>query len=138
MIDTKHNKISIPLEPGDEKAALADSRELIDAMARNKKSMDEGIAAMMIVAADLQRFNDQTYAALKRGIEDFRSCRMTMVQEIAMIMAPLKDIRTFFLGADHKEEIARLRDFIELCERLQKLRDSGFLDSIAETMLRLA
>ena len=41
-------------------------------------------------------------------------------------------------AGDYKEEVARLKDFVDLCERLQKLKESGFLDSVADTMLGLA
>jgi hypothetical protein len=30
----------------------------------------------------------------------------------------------------------RLREFVELCERLQKLKESGFLDAVADTMIK--
>jgi len=35
-------------------------------------------------------------------------------------------------------ERKRLSEFVDLCERLKKLKDSGFLDTVADTMIRLA
>jgi hypothetical protein len=52
-------------------------------------------------------------------------------------MAALKDVRQFFLNENHETEVARLKEFVELCERLQKLKASGFLDTVADTMLKL-
>lgn len=74
----------------------------------------------------------------KDFIDTLRGMRMTSTTEVAAMMKPLEDVRRFFLGDQHKEEVERLKEFIELCERLQKLKESGFLDSVADTMLKLA
>ena len=96
-----------------------------------KASLEESLTSL---ANCHVRFN----ADVKRMLEDIRETKFSVVRETADISAPLKEIRQFFLASDYKEEVARLRDFVELCERLQKLKDSGFLDSVAGTMLRLA
>jgi hypothetical protein len=66
------------------------------------------------------------------------SFRMTAVAEIGKARQELELVRKFMIGPDHTKEIAALKEFVELCERLQKLKESGFLDAMAETMLRLA
>ena len=71
-------------------------------------------------------------------IETLRSMRTTSTTEVAAMMRPLEDLRKFFLGADHQKEVERLKEFVELCERLEKLKKSGFLDSVADTLLKLA
>lgn len=76
--------------------------------------------------------------AKKSMIDELRSLRMTAVSETAATLKPLEELRQFFLGPDHNKEIARLREFVELCERLEALKRSGFLDSVAETMLKIA
>jgi hypothetical protein len=53
-------------------------------------------------------------------------------------MAALKEVRAFFIDKDYELERARLAEFISLCERLRALKESGFLDTVAETMLNLA
>ena len=63
---------------------------------------------------------------------------MTTTTEVAAMLKPLEDVRQFFLGKDHEAEVARLREFVDLCERLQKLKQSGFLDTVADTMLKLS
>lgn len=70
-------------------------------------------------------------------IKTIRSTRMTMISEVASMTNALRDVRKFFLDKDYHEEIKRLREFVELCERLKVLKDSGFLDSIVDTMLKL-
>ena len=86
------------------------------------------------IGGDMEKFRVDT----KRYLEDIRSTRYAMVTEAAQMIGPLKEVRQFFLGGDYKEEVARLKDFVDLCERLQKLKESGFLDSVADTMLGLA
>jgi hypothetical protein len=77
-------------------------------------------------------------AKMKCYIEDIRQTRFAVVTEVANITKPLRDVRQFFIGPDHANEIERLREFVDLCERLQKLKANGFLDSVAETIIRLA
>ncbi len=77
-------------------------------------------------------------ADAKRYLEDIRSTRFAMVTETSQMTGSLKEVRQFFLGGDYKEEIFRLKEFVDLCERLHSLKESGFLDQIADTMLRLS
>ena len=73
-----------------------------------------------------------------KWLQEFRTARMNFASEANYMLGPLKDIRQFFLESTYEKEIARLREFVELCERLQKLKESGFLDTVADTMIRLA
>lgn len=86
------------------------------------------------IGGDMEKFQ----AATKLYLEDIRATRFAVVTETASMTKGLKEVRQFFLGGDYKEEIARLREFVELCERLQKLKESGFLDKVADTMLTLS
>lgn len=74
----------------------------------------------------------------KSTAQDIRMTRMTMVSECSNMVNALKDVRQFFLGPDYERETKRLAEFVELCERLKALKDSGFLDTVADTMIRLA
>lgn len=73
----------------------------------------------------------------KEMIGELRSLRMTSTTEVAAMLKPLEDIRRFFLGDEHADEVKRLKEFVELCERLQALKKDGFLDTVADTMLKL-
>jgi hypothetical protein len=86
------------------------------------------------LGGEMEKFEAQA----KIHCEQIRGKRMTMVTEAAQMTNALKEIRQFFLGSDYKEEIARLSEFVDLCERLQRLKESGFMDSIADTMLTLS
>lgn len=71
-------------------------------------------------------------------LRDLRMYRMANESEVRQLMVSLREVRSFFMDKDYATEVARLREFVELCERLQKLKESGFLDKVADTMLRLA
>jgi hypothetical protein len=81
---------------------------------------------------------DEFKAKLREWLEEVRAMRMNFVSETNQMLGPLKDIRQFFLESTYEAEIARLREFVELCERLNTLKECGFLDTVAETMIRLA
>jgi len=74
----------------------------------------------------------------KAYLEEIRNVRFAMVTETNSMTRELRDLRRFFLDADHKEEITRLREFVGLCERLRELKKDGTLDAVAETILRLS
>jgi hypothetical protein len=86
------------------------------------------------IGQEMEKFRSDT----KHYLEDIRQTRFAVVRETAEMTGPLKEVRQFFLGGEYKEEIARLREFVDLCERLDKLKQSGFLDKVADTMLSLA
>lgn len=70
-------------------------------------------------------------------VDDVRAFRMTTVADLTTSLIAFKDLRQFFLSEKHEEEMRRLKEFVELCERLKALKDSGFLDVVADTMLKL-
>jgi hypothetical protein len=77
-------------------------------------------------------------ARVKVALEDVRQSRMAVVGEVAHLLQPLKELRAFLLGKDYEFEIARLKEFCDLCERLAKLKKDGTLDAIADTIIKLA
>jgi len=86
------------------------------------------------LGTDMRQFRDMT----RTFVEEIRQIRMTMVTETSQMTKGLREVRQFFIGPDYKEEIARLREFVDLCERLVVLKQNGTLDAITDTMLRLA
>jgi methionine synthase II (cobalamin-independent) len=71
-------------------------------------------------------------------MEDIRQTRVAIGHESAKLLAECGDVRKFFLSDDHEKEIVKLREFIELCERLRSLKNDGTLDKLADTILKLA
>lgn len=76
--------------------------------------------------------------AMKSATQQVRMSRMTLTNETKHVLKALEDVRKFFIGKEYTEEVERLQEFVELCERLKALQDSGFLDSIADVLLKLA
>ena len=71
-------------------------------------------------------------------IEDIRQARVAISTESKQLLASCADVRKFFVGPDHDKEIAKLREFIELAERLRALKNDGTLDKLADTILKLS
>lgn len=71
-------------------------------------------------------------------LEDIRQTRVAIGIESRQLLAECGDVRKFFLSEEHEKEIAKLREFIELCERLRALKNDGTLDKVADTILKLA
>ena len=74
----------------------------------------------------------------KKHLEDLRGLKFATVSEVSAMKKELADVRTFFVGAEHDREIAKLKEFVDLCERIAKLKSAGVLDAVADTMLKLA
>jgi hypothetical protein len=88
------------------------------------------------------RFRADTITWMKEEIpqtlKEIRDMKMAFTADFSQLQKQLSELRKFFIGPVYDSEISRLRDFVELVERLQKLKDSGFLDTVADTMLKLA
>ena len=89
---------------------------------------------MKTIGAAMDEFERVT----KSAVQAVRAQRMTTVAECSSVVNAMKDVRQFFLGPDYEREQKRLAEFVDLCERLKRLKDSGFLDTVADTMIRLA
>lgn len=109
----------------------AETRPIVRSAQDARRIVDELVRGL---SGDFAQFKLTT----KQYLEDIRQTRYAVVTETSQMTKPLSEVRQFFLGSDYKEQITRLREFVELCERLQQLKASGFLDSVADTMLRLA
>jgi hypothetical protein len=74
---------------------------------------------------------------MRTTLATVREQKMALSTETRSLLNSLREVREFFLEDKHELEIKRLLEFVELCERLHNLKKSGFLDAIAETILRL-
>jgi|SRR5262252_865255 len=71
-------------------------------------------------------------------LKDLRMWRMAFDLEVKTLLRDAADIRQFFLDDKHIEEVKRLKEFVELCERLKALKQDGTLDAVMDSMLKLA
>lgn len=102
-----------------------------------EKSLDARAALDIMSDQWLRSWMDFLETTDKR-IHELRLRRMAFDAETRPLMASLRDVRSFFFDDKHQEEVRRLGEFVDLCERLQKLKASGFLDVVADTMLKLS
>lgn len=72
------------------------------------------------------------------ALMEIRSMRMPVVSEVSQMLPALKDVRAFFIGADYGAQMSRLKEFVDLCERLERLKKSGTLDAISDTIIKLS
>lgn len=135
-------------------AAAKDGYELsqslgIRAIEHAKKSVSNGDAFVEQVLDAKEALNQATELWKKatvdfvtedfpKAIKEMRVARMAMGAECSLLLKQLGDLRAFFIGKEYEKEIERLSEFTTLCERLKALKDSGFLDTIADTLLKIA
>ena len=108
-----------------------DMRDLAECTVRARDMLWSSAKDVATGMAELERVT-------KDASHQVRMQRMSIVSECSSVVNAMKDVRQFFLGPDYEREQKRLSEFVDLCERLKKLKDSGFLDTVADTMIRLA
>lgn len=99
---------------------------------------EASVVALRTAVHGIGRELEELKPIKKAMLEELRSLRMTATHEIAQAIKPLEDVRQFFIGKSHEAEVSRLREFVELCERLERLKKDGFLDAVADTIIKLA
>lgn len=107
------------------------ARETVLVMLGVKDAVATASVSLMQSVNDLER-------TMADAVQRVRSSRMSIVSDSSSAVNALRDIRQFFLGPDYEREQKRLAEFVDLCERLKQLKESGFLDTVADTMLRLS
>jgi hypothetical protein len=101
-----------------------------------EKSQDL-IATIDYLSSQIREPWDSYQAFIKKALEEVRGQRIALGSETRNLLIALKDVRAFFLDKDYETEVRRLHEFIDLCERLKALKDAGFLDTIADTLIKL-
>jgi hypothetical protein len=118
--------------------AVTMAQQVPEIMSDLAEKAHEAKMTLMEAVTGISTGMDHLRPMRKEMTEELKEMRTSVTSEVAATLKPLEDIRKFFLGPDHDKEIARLREFVELCERLKKLKDEGFLDSVADTLLKLS
>lgn len=95
-------------------------------------------AAIEVLSGSFQQNWMEFMDTADTRLKELRMTRISVDTEVRQIMSALRDVRGFFMDKDYEAERVRLREFVEICERLKALKESGFLDTVADTMLRLS
>lgn len=109
---------------------LAQQEELVSRVVDARKALD---LALNTFRKDSLEYLDELDSYLLR----LRQTRMALDTESKMILAQCADVRKFFLSDAHGEQVKRVGEFAECCQKLKELKESGFLDAIADTILKL-
>lgn len=113
-------------------------KKLPTIMAEIDSDIDETAEEIFTSLQKIGRTIEQLKPMKQELQNELRGLRMSAAREAKDMLGDLTDVRKFFLGDDHLKEMALLKDFVETCERLKALKESGFLDTVADTMLKLA
>lgn len=105
--------------------AITESKTIKKEMSTLIEDTNEAKEALRTAVEGIGENMDKIKPMKKELIENLRGMRMTTTTEVAAMLKPLEDLRKFFLGAEHDKEIARLREFVDLCERLETLKKAG-------------
>lgn len=117
-------------------AKVADrlSNNTIDLAIRSKEAREFLEWHVNRVRESWMAWNDES----SKVLESIRQTRVAIGFESKQLLSECGDVRKFFLADDHKLELDRLREFIELVERLRSLKNDGTLDRVADIVLKLA
>jgi hypothetical protein len=102
-----------------------------------EERINEIHAAIQHSCKALKEPEEELRTLLQDALINLREKRFGIGSEIRNLLNNLRELRAFFLGPDHSAEVERLKEFVDLCERLQKLKESGFLDVVADTLIKL-
>lgn len=139
----------VVIESGSRDLAWPADRLTIVGMGARMEQMKEEISVLngeVSEARDTVRALANEVAALANVIEPqlldcitrTRSARMAIVTELRQSLDAMRDVRKFFLESDYRTEMERLEQFIAVARELEALKQSGVLDALCDTAIRLA
>lgn len=69
-------------------------------------------------------------------VNRLRSIKMSVTSEVKGCTQALKDLDDFLNPPEGANRIKRMVELVDLCERFQKVKESGVLDQITELLLK--
>lgn len=123
--------------------------EISGALIKKAERLSDGTIDLAIRSKEAREFLDWHTSHVKGSwmdwldqssqvLESIRQARVAIGIESRQLLSECGDVRKFFLSDDHEKELVKLREFIELCERLRSLKNDGTLDRLADTILKLS
>jgi hypothetical protein len=109
-----------------------------DQLADVKTELQEAKTVLQQLSNDVRALAGIVNPLLEEHVAALRRARMATVGEVHQTLTALKDIRKFFLDQQYTLEIDRLQQFVQLCQALADLKQSGVLDAICDSAIRLA
>jgi hypothetical protein len=94
------------------------------------KALDETISSLRL--EQMQCLEESS-----KFLNDFRMTQMATSTEVSKALKSYSDVRQFFLNEEHVEQMTRLKEFVEVLTKLKEFKDNGFIDAVADTILKL-
>jgi hypothetical protein len=69
---------------------------------------------------------------------DIRSARMAIGVESSKLLDECKQVRQFFMSPENEAGVKRLKDFVDLLEKLRSLKSDGTLDKLANILIKIS
>lgn len=108
---------------------VAKQEEFVNRVVDAKKALELAVSTFRTATLDyIKDIDDHLKQARQSG--------MALTAEHKRVLDSCGDVRKFFLDEKHVEEMKRLKEFVELCERLKALKESGFLEQVTEMVLK--
>ncbi len=125
------------------------SADISTAINKKVERLKDNTIDLAIRSAEAREFLDSHTEQIKGSWLDWleqsekhllaiRQTRIAIGLEASKLLSECGDVRKFFVSDDHDKEITKLREFVELAERLRALKNDGTLDKLADTILKLA
>lgn len=145
-IKNEHEPLaSINLHSSNHKQNVEIGQATVKAIDQNIRQQNEFVArvadAKLALELAVNSFRKDSLTFLDEMgtyLVNVRQTRMALDQETRHLLTAAGDVRKFFLSEDHPRELERLKEFVAIMERLQALKNSGFLDAVTDTILKLA
>ena len=109
---------------------VQDTETLVKRAEEARAAIEYLVSHVKVVWAE---YDDYITKALTKA----RATKVAIEIETKQTLSTLSDVRKFFLDPRHEEEVQRLKEFVQICERLRELKADGFLDAVTDTILRL-
>lgn len=118
-------------------ALIAEAETKLEKLQKLRDEANEAVQLLFEstsgMGAVVQKFSDDS----KQWVQDIRQTRFFICGELQQTKRDAEDLRRFFGSSEHDKQLEKMKEFVDVCEKLKQLKDSGFLDSVVETMIKL-
>lgn len=122
--------------------------EVAKEVVRKTDSSKQSVVELADKFRDAAKFLDESTDEIKTSwvawlkdskafLDEARLWRMAMERESSQGITACKDMVEFLGSEDVRGRLATLRELVEVAERLKALKESGFLDAVVDTMLKV-
>jgi hypothetical protein len=108
-----------------------------EAFDESRKDIEKSAETLQQSYNELIKIHNLLAPQLVKVHTDMGNKRRALMTEVKLSISLMKDIRKFFLEKEHIDEIERIKEFCDVCERLRSLITDGTMDTITDSILKL-